>query len=47
MSKGNDQLAMDNVSVDSDSSRLRIHFKADDKQFQTLLQSDLFTAVVR
>jgi len=44
---GNDKLALDNVSVDSDSDRLRMHFKANDSQFQTLLQSDLFTAVSR
>lgn len=42
---GPDKLAMDNVSVDSDSSNLRVHFKANDNQFQTLLQSDLFAAV--
>jgi hypothetical protein len=38
---------MDNVSVDSDADRLRIHFKANESQFQTLLQSDLFAAVAR
>ena len=42
-----DKLALDNVSVDSDSSHLRVHFKANDGQFQTLLQSDLFAAVSR
>ena len=42
-----DKLALENVSVDSDSSRLRVHFKASDGQFQTLLQSDLFAAVSR
>jgi hypothetical protein len=44
---GNDKLAADNVTVDSDNDRLRIHFKADDSQFQTLLQSDLFAAVAK
>jgi hypothetical protein len=31
--------------VNSDSSNLQMHFKADDKQFQSLLHSDLFAAV--
>ena len=44
---GADKMALENVSVDSDSERLRVHFKANDSQFQTLLQSDLFTAVSR
>ncbi len=39
--------ALENVSVNSDSSNLQMHFKADDKQFQSLLHSDLFAAVSR
>jgi hypothetical protein len=39
--------ALDNVSVDSDSSQLKIHFSADDKKFQSFLSSDLFAAVSR
>jgi len=44
---GVEKVALDSVSVDSDSSNLRLHFKSDDKKFQSLLQSDLFTAVSR
>jgi len=40
-----EKVALDGVSVDSDSSRLRIHFKTDDKKFQSLLNTDLFAAV--
>ncbi len=40
-----EKLALDNVSVNSDSSNLQFHFKTDDKQFQSLLHSDLFAAV--
>jgi hypothetical protein len=37
--------ALDGVTVDSDSSRLRLHFKSDDKKFQSLMGTDLFAAV--
>jgi len=40
-----EKAALENVSVNSDSSDLQMHFKADDKQFQSLLHSDLFAAV--
>ena len=40
-----EKLALENVSVNSDSSNLQMHFKADDKQFQGLMHSDLFAAV--
>ncbi|ABF41132.1 hypothetical protein Acid345_2131 [Candidatus Koribacter versatilis Ellin345] len=39
--------AIDNMTVDSDSSSLRIHYKSDDHQFQALLHSDLFASVSR
>jgi hypothetical protein len=42
-----EKMALENVSVNSDSSNLQLHFKSDDKQFQSLLSSDLFTAVSR
>ncbi|HMK30228.1 MAG TPA: hypothetical protein VK473_11125 [Terriglobales bacterium] len=42
-----EKVALDNVTIDSDSSLLRLHFKTDDKQFQSLLQSPLFAAVSR
>ncbi len=42
-----EKAALENVSVNSDSSDLQMHFKADDKQFQSLLHSDLFAAVSR
>ena len=44
---GAEKVALDSVTVDSDSSQLKLHFKTDDKQFQALLQSDLFAAVSR
>jgi hypothetical protein len=37
--------ALENVSVDSDSSQLKIHFSSDDKKFQSFLNSDFFAAV--
>ncbi|HUK25291.1 MAG TPA: hypothetical protein VLV49_11985 [Terriglobales bacterium] len=40
-----EKTAMDDMTVDSDSSNLQIHFQTDDKQFQSLLHSDLFAAV--
>jgi hypothetical protein len=42
---GNDKLAVDNLSADSDGNSLRVHFKANDNQFQSLLSSDFFAAV--
>lgn len=42
-----EQTAIDSTTVDSDSGNLVIHFKADDGRFQSLLQSDLFTAISR
>jgi hypothetical protein len=40
-----EKVALDNVSVDSDSANVQMHFKADDKQFQSLIHSNLFAAV--
>jgi hypothetical protein len=40
-----EKLALENVTVNSESSNLQMHFKADDKQFQGLLHSPLFAAV--
>jgi hypothetical protein len=40
-----EKVALENVSINSDSSNLQMHFKADDKQFQSLMHSDLFAAV--
>lgn len=39
--------ALEDVSVNSDSSKLQMHFKADDKQFQSLMRTNLFAAVSR
>ncbi len=39
--------ALEDVSVNSDSSKLQMHFKADDKQFQSLMHTSLFAAVSR
>jgi hypothetical protein len=40
-----EKVALDSVTINSDSSDLQMHFKADDKQFQGLMHSDLFAAV--
>jgi hypothetical protein len=40
-----EKTAIDALTVDSDSSKLTLHFKSDDKQFQSLMKSDLFAAV--
>jgi hypothetical protein len=40
-----EKVAIEDTSVDSDASRLVVHFKADDKSFQTLLDAPMFAAV--
>jgi len=40
-----EKVAVDNTTVDADSSNLQLHFKASDQQFQSLMHSDLFAAV--
>jgi hypothetical protein len=40
-----EKVAMDDTTVDSDSGRLIVHFKADDKSFQSLLDSPMFASV--
>lgn len=42
-----EKMAMDAVSVNSDSSNLQLHFKTDDKKFQSLLNTDMFAAMTR
>jgi hypothetical protein len=42
-----EKAALDGLSVNSDSSKVQIHFKADDKQFQALIHTSLFAAVSR
>lgn len=42
-----EKAAIDAMSVDSNSGQLQIHFKADDRKFQSFLQSDLFNTVAR
>jgi hypothetical protein len=39
--------AIDGTTVDSQATRLVVHFKADDKNFQSLLDSPMFSAVTR
>src|SRR5882672_327173 len=41
------KVAIDSMTVDSDSSNLQVHFKTDDQKFQSLLHSELFAAVSR
>ncbi len=45
--QGVEKVALDSVSVDSDSANLKLHFKSDEKRFQSLLQSELFNSVAR
>lgn len=40
-----EKIALDSVAVDSESSNLQMHFKTDDKKFQSLMHSELFAAV--
>jgi hypothetical protein len=40
-----EKAAIDNTSVESDSSNVKVHFKSSDQQFQSLMQSPLFVAV--
>jgi len=40
-----EKVAVENTTVDSDSSNVQLHFKANDQQFQSLMHSDLFAAV--
>lgn len=40
-----EKVAVENTTVDSDSSNVVLHFKASDQQFQSLMHSDLFAAV--
>lgn len=40
-----EKAALEDVTVDSDSDVLKMHFKSDDKSFQNLLNSQLFAAV--
>lgn len=42
-----EKAALEDVSVNSDNSKLQMHFKADDKQFQSLIHTSLFAAVSR
>src|ERR1700732_838947 len=40
-----EKIAVENTTVDSDSSNVMVHFKANDQQFQSLMHSELFAAV--
>ncbi|HUK88457.1 MAG TPA: hypothetical protein VLT85_12395 [Terriglobales bacterium] len=42
---GVEKTALDNVSVDSDSHDLKVHFESDDQRFQALMKSDIFKMV--
>jgi hypothetical protein len=42
-----EKVALEDVTVNSDSSKLQLHFKTDDKQFQSLIHTSLFAAVSR
>src|SRR6266700_2199270 len=42
-----EKTAIDGTSVDSDAGKLVVHFKADDKSFQQLIESPMFASVVR
>jgi len=40
-----EKIAIDAMTVNSDSSNLQVHFKSDDQKFQSLMHSELFAAV--
>jgi hypothetical protein len=40
-----EKVAVENTTVDSDGSKVAVHFKANDAQFQSLMHSELFAAV--
>jgi hypothetical protein len=42
-----EKAALEDVSTNSDGSKLQMHFKANDKQFQSLIHTPLFAAVSR
>ena len=42
-----EKMALESVTVDSSSDRLRLKFRSDDQRFQSLLSSDMFAAVTR
>src|SRR5256885_8910416 len=44
---GVEKVAIESMDVGSDSNQLKVHFKTDDKKFETLLRSDLFASVSR
>jgi hypothetical protein len=42
-----EKAALEDVSVDSNGSKAQVHFKADDKQFQSLMRTNLFASISR
>jgi hypothetical protein len=42
-----EKTAMESMTVDNSNSDLQVHFKADDRKFQSLLETNLFAAVSR
>lgn len=42
-----EKTAIDGTTVDNDTNKLVVHFKADDKSFQQLIESPMFASVVR
>lgn len=42
---GAEKMALEDLSVESDSDQLKLHFKSDEERFQSLLKSELFAAV--
>jgi hypothetical protein len=40
-----EKVAVENTAVESDGSKVQLHFKANDQQFQSLMHSELFAAV--
>ena len=42
-----EKTAIDGTTVDNDANKLVVHFKADDRNFQQLIESPMFASVVR
>ena len=44
---GPEKVALDSMGVNSDGDQLKLHFKTEDKEFESLLNSAMFAAVSR
>jgi hypothetical protein len=45
--QGVEKTALDSVTVDNDSTNLKLNFKSDEKKFQSLVQSEMFSSMIK